>query len=395
MRVSDARCGPAVGLTLALALAPTLGCSGEPVASLPVPDAKPSPAHASSPAGSAEPPTGPDDFDGPDLLAALSMALQHGVRTADEGGSTFEVDPFVVAWVVAAVQSNGDRWLTRYQAAGADGVAVEGWQVRVVPQSPLAALGLRDGDVVERVSGVAASDVGAVSAMIARAQNRIQLTVYRDNVTISLSYTLEPMLWERTQAALAGQALSPSRAAARVVDAAHAIGQPPPHASDSGTTSSTQSRPAAPKPSGSTPSAPKPSATKPIGTPKPSGSSTPPPKPSAGSGKVKCSGSTCTVDSTYFNSMVGNPSKLVKQASIVPAISNDVHSGYKLKSVKAGTPVHELGFRSGDQVTHVNGYDLTNDAEALALYLGLGSTKKFNVRYIRGGSARTRTIIVE
>lgn len=93
--------------------------------------------------------------------------------------------------------------------------------------------------------------------------------------------------------------------------------------------------------------------------------------------------------------MIASPSKLQAQADVVPAIRDDVFSGYKLRTVKAGTTVAQLGFRSGDKVTHVNGRDLTNDAQAMQLYLGLSSTRVFKVRYIRGGATRNKTITVQ
>ena len=102
----------------------------------------------------------------------------------------------------------------------------------------------------------------------------------------------------------------------------------------------------------------------------------------------------CTIDKAYFNSMVSSPSKMQTQADVVPAIRNDVFSGYKLRTVKPGSAVAQLGFRSGDKITHVNGKDLTNDAEAMQLYFGISSTKVFKVRYVRGSSTRTKTITV-
>ena len=46
--------------------------------------------------------------------------------------------------------------------------------------------------------------------------------------------------------------------------------------------------------------------------------------------------------------MASQESDIQAQADVVPAISNDVFSGYKLKTVRSGTAVHQLGFRSGD-----------------------------------------------
>lgn len=59
-----------------------------------------------------------------------------------------------------------------------------------------------------------------------------------------------------------------------------------------------------------------------------------------------------------------------------------------------GSPVHQLGFRSGDKITHINGRDLTDDAQAMALYWSLGSSKVFKIRYERGGRAQVKTVRV-
>ena len=331
------------------------------------------------------------EHDAPDLQGALAAAIRWGVVAPEAGDSTWEVDPFVVAWLVAAVQENGDRWLTPYEASGADGVEVAGWQVRVPEGSPLAALGLEDGDVIERVAEVPATDVERVQAAVAIADNQIRLAIHRKDFSLTLAYRLETDLgWSRMQADLSGGEPPPLRAngvvaldASRLPSRYPGANLPKRAGSDppsSGTPS---------KPSSGTPSKPS------SGTPSKPSSGTPSKPSSSGADKVRCSGSTCVVERAYFNEMVGSPSRLQSQATIVPAIANDVHSGYKLKSVKSGSAVHAMGFRSGDKITHVNGYDLTDDAQALALYLGVGSTKSFKVRYVRGDAARTKTIRVE
>jgi len=114
-----------------------------------------------------------------------------------------------------------------------------------------------------------------------------------------------------------------------------------------------------------------------------------------GKSVAQCSSSSrCTLDKAYFDGLVRSPSKIESQAKIVPAIRNDVHSGYKLRTVRSGSVVAQLGFRAGDKITHINGRDLTNDLEAMQLYMGLSGTRSFKVRYVRGGSARTKTIDV-
>jgi len=350
-----------------------------PTDEAPAPEAVPGPARIPAAAPAAAQP-----LDAPDMAAALTASFEHGVVAPPAGGSTWQVDPFVVAWVTSAVQANGDRWLTRYNAVGADGVEVSGWQVRVPSASPLADLGLRDGDVVEEVARVPAGDVEGVTTAVSRAENHIALTVYREDVSITLGFRIEPgLIWANTRKALSGGPTA--------TDGSHPFRdrlQDGPGATPDGPPSQPggdvevvrpSSRPAG-RPSSGASSRPSPST--PSSNPKPRGPS-----------QVSCSsGSVCTVDKAYFNSMVNNPARLNSQAGVVPAIRNDVHSGYKLKWVKSGSAVHALGFRSGDKVTHVNGADLTDDLAALGVYASIGSTRRFNVRYVRGGSTRTKTI---
>jgi type II secretory pathway component PulC len=120
------------------------------------------------------------------------------------------------------------------------------------------------------------------------------------------------------------------------------------------------------------------------------------PTPAPGSGgPVSCSGTTCTVTKAHFDDLIAAPERLQSQAKVVPAIRNDVHSGYKLNSVKPGSTVAQLGFRAGDKITHVNGYDLTDDVQAMQLYWSLSATKVFKIRYERGGRNAVRTVLVK
>ena len=92
--------------------------------------------------------------------------------------------------------------------------------------------------------------------------------------------------------------------------------------------------------------------------------------------------------------MVASPQRLSREATVVPAIRNDVHSGYKLSTVKPGSSVAALGFRSGDKITHVNGRDLTDDIQAMSLYMSLSSTRVFKIRYERGTQKLVKTVTV-
>jgi len=126
----------------------------------------------------------------------------------------------------------------------------------------------------------------------------------------------------------------------------------------------------------------------------PSPSPAPRPAKPAKTGVACANTSRCTIDKEVFDDMVTSPQRLTREAKVVPAIRNDVHSGYKLSWVKPGGSVAALGFRSGDKITHVNGRDLTDDMQAMALYMSLSGTKVFKVRYERGTQKLVKTITV-
>jgi hypothetical protein len=271
----------------------------------------------------------------------------------------------------------------------------------LLPDSPWIALGLREGDIVQAVNGVSTEDAGWADQALLRAENQITVMVFRDDISISLAYRLMP--------GLAWQALlEPQGVAGGDGGDALAVADPPTDAEPEdlrgvggggggvaggggGGGSGALPRPSVP----SSPSGPSAGGGG-GGGGGGSGGGIPRPTPPKAASVARCSSpEVCSLDKAYFNGLVASPSKIESQADVVPAIRNDVHSGYKLRTVRPGSAVDQLGFNSGDKVTHINGYDLTNDAEALQLYAGLSGTRVFKVRYVRGGSTRTKTIKVE
>jgi type II secretory pathway component PulC len=54
--------------------------------------------------------------------------------------------------------------------------------------------------------------------------------------------------------------------------------------------------------------------------------------------------------------------------------------------------VAALGFRAGDVIVSVNGARLDDDMAALGLYMGLESTRSYNVTYERNGARASKSI---
>jgi hypothetical protein len=366
--------------------------------------------------------TQPADASAPLVVAAqgdaLAAVIARAIQRPNPSEATYRVDPFVAAMLVEHVRSGDAPRFTQLTAAIPDGPTA-GYRIdTVAPGSVFAALGLRTGDVVTRINRVALTDVGRAAFALDGAANGVDVEIFRDDLTIAYRYMFVPGLaWSEIIAgidvdAAGAPTLDPTPT---VVTAAPVTDDVQPGAGSTPSTAGSAPSTAGSTPStaGSTPSAggSRPSGgTTPAGGGRPSGGGTSPggsgSKPSSGGGtptapaggstNVSCeSSSRCTVRKAYFDKMVASPSALEAQATIVPAVQNDVFSGYKLKTVKSGSTIAQLGFRSGDKITHINGHDLTDDLEAAQVYLGLGGTKLFKIRYERGGTSLVKTVVVE
>ena len=340
------------------------------------------------------------------LVGVLPQAI---VREPD-AGNTWRVDAYVAALVVEQLRKSPLPFTPWRGDGSVPGQPAAGYRVGALePDGPWAALGLHEGDIVQTVNGVSTETPDWSTQALARADNQITVTVFREDVSITFAY--------RLVGGLAWQALVQPRADAVGGDG-DALAVAPPvddpegllgtgigGGSFGGVASARGGAGGGGGGGGGSAfdapySPPRPSAgggASGGGSGGSGGSGGGTARPSEPKGTVaRCtSADVCSIDKAYFASLVSSPTKLQAQADVVPAISNDVFSGYKLKTVRSGTAVHQLGFRSGDKITHVNGRDLTDDAEALGVYMSLSGTRVFKVRYVRGGSTRTKTITVE
>jgi hypothetical protein len=358
------------------------------------------PAAATAPADAKTQPV-PGEAERPASLPSLPPSFLAGVipqaiEAPADGGSTWRVDAYVAALVTEQLRRSPLPFMP-WRSDGSDPARPSaGYRVGPLPpDSPWAALGLREGDIVQAVNGVSTEDAGWADEALRRAENQVTVSVYRDDVSISLAY--------RLVGGLAWQALLEPQGVAGAAGGDEgdilAVADPPPADADpeglrgtgvgggggggdgggggGGSGALSPSRPSVSPGAGG------------------GGGSTRPTPPKAATVAQCSSPDVCSLDKAYFNGLVASPSKIESQADVVPAIRDDVFSGYKLRTVRPGSAVDQLGFNSGDKVTHVNGYDLTNEADALQLYVGLSGPRVFKVRYVRGGSTRTKTIKVE
>ncbi len=301
----------------------------------------------------------------------LEAAVARGVVLPSLDDGTYRVDPFVATLVYERLRVD----MAPFVWVEADDPAPAGYRaLSVDPADVFAKLGLQAGDIVEALNGRAVRTADQLELALDAAENRLTVTLFRKDLSFTNSYRFEGGLaWRDVIGGGAARApsedteLGAPESDVETPDAPVVAARP-----SSPTTPPRKASvsPRAPKRPGAAPSVP-------------------------ASSDIRCaSTSSCTITKRKFDELRASPSTLQRGVGIVPAIQNDVFSGYKLKSVAAGSPVHQLGFRAGDKITHVNGRDLTDDAQAMALYWSLGSSKVFTIRYERGGRRQVRTVSV-
>ncbi|MCA9709012.1 MAG: PDZ domain-containing protein, partial [Myxococcales bacterium] len=327
----------------------------------------------------------------------LAGVLERAIVPPPEGGSTYRVDTYVAALVLEHVRRDPLPFTPWRNDRAEDGGPAAGYRVGPLAEGDAwSRLGLAEGDVIEEVNGVSTANPGWGTEALSRAENQVTVSIFRDGVSFVLSYRLMGgMTWyglvqeqssesptedEPPQVAIAEVPSDARDGDPLVGGGGGGVGGGGVGGGGGGGSSGSGARPSSPS-GGKRPASPSSGG----GSPRPGGATV-----------AHCaSESSCTLDKVHFDGLVRSPAKLESQAQVVPAIRNDVFSGYKLKSVRSGSAVDQLGFRSGDKITHINGYDLTNDMEAMQLYMGLSSTRTFKVRYVRGSSTRTKTITVK
>lgn len=364
---------------LGIALLTSSACDDDPA---PTEDAKSAPAPAERAVVPEPTPSGG---------LAWDAALARGVRPPQGDDATYEVDPFVAALVVETLRTD-DGAVFVWTAA--EGPASAGYRVGTVAQASLwGRLGLRSGDVVEALNGVALTGPERVEPALDGAEHQVTLTLFRDDLSFTARYRLEGGLAWRDVLSGIGPAAEPEvEDQPNASDASDALIEG--HGEDQPGTAR-EDAVDAPKPGKpAKPGKARPSSRRPTSRPKTPPRSTPASSGSK-SGDIRCaSANACTIAKRTFDALVASPKRLQQQADIVPAIRNDVHSGYKIKRVTGGSAISKLGFRGGDKITHVNGRYLGDDAQAMALYFSLGSTRVFKIRYERGGAKRAKTVTV-
>ena len=139
------------------------------------------------------------------------------------------------------------------------------------------------------------------------------------------------------------------------------------------------------------PAKPKKKATKPKRSPRKRGRG-PPPVPKEIAKKIqRVSATEFNVDRSAVDAILEQHAQLMKSARITPVKKGKEVVGIKLLRVKGNTLLGTLGFKHGDTLAKINGYDMTSPQKALQAYAKLRTASRIDVEIERGGKPMTVT----
>ena len=91
------------------------------------------------------------------------------------------------------------------------------------------------------------------------------------------------------------------------------------------------------------------------------------------------------VPALFFTRVSQRLDLLAAQAAIVPYFMNGKAKGFRIYRIKKGSVYERLGFKNGDVIMKVNGYNFTSPQKALEAYSNISSSKSFVALLLRKG----------
>lgn len=98
---------------------------------------------------------------------------------------------------------------------------------------------------------------------------------------------------------------------------------------------------------------------------------------------------------TLLEAWLGDLSWLRHTTRVVPEVRDGQATGFRLYSIRSGSPLARLGFRDGDIVRSINGFDMRAPARALEAYAWLKTSSSFLVVLERNGERFTNSYRID
>ena len=111
-------------------------------------------------------------------------------------------------------------------------------------------------------------------------------------------------------------------------------------------------------------------------------------------GITRSKGNHYEVDARLVDESIADMSTLVKQARIVPHMTDGQIDGFKIYKIKHNSLFRKLGLRNGDILRAVNGLQITSPEEGLKAFQTLRNERNVRVEVRRRGKTRTMTYTI-
>ena len=99
----------------------------------------------------------------------------------------------------------------------------------------------------------------------------------------------------------------------------------------------------------------------------------------------------CVVRRALIDKWLADSDGLARSVRIVPSLVDGKPDGFKLYAMRPHSILTTLGFKNGDTLQTINGYELTSPENALLAYTQLRNADEFAVRIVRHGEPLTLT----
>lgn len=103
----------------------------------------------------------------------------------------------------------------------------------------------------------------------------------------------------------------------------------------------------------------------------------------------------CVVRRAVVDKWLADSDALAKSVRVVPALVDGKPDGFKLYAMRPHSILTTLGFKNGDTLQMINGYELTSPQNALLAYMQLRNASEFAVRIVRHGEPLTLTYEIQ
>ncbi|WAS98099.1 hypothetical protein [Nannocystis punicea] len=108
-----------------------------------------------------------------------------------------------------------------------------------------------------------------------------------------------------------------------------------------------------------------------------------------------CADGTCVVKRSELDAFLANPAAMARQVRVVPAVEDGKPAGLKLFAIRAESLLARVGFKNGDVVRTIAGFDVSDADAAMSAYAELRKLDRWTIAGVRKGAPFEVTIVFE